>query len=93
MDEQGLTLAKEAALGAINDPVSLFVHQRNMLSLPAVQALSKNAGKFFSWNFVGSSLSQTRLVSLSSSTSYFLDDPSHCRFARIVIRIPGRKIG
>lgn len=45
VDAQGLQLAKEAALGAINDPVTLFIHQRNMLSLPAVQALSKNAGK------------------------------------------------
>lgn len=43
VDEQGVTVAKEAALGAINDPVSLFTQQRNMLALPAIQALSKNA--------------------------------------------------
>ena len=45
VDQQGLDVAKEAALGAVNDPVSLFIHQRNMLSLPAIEALSKNAGK------------------------------------------------
>lgn len=43
VDEQGLSVAREAALGAINDPVSLFIHQRSMLSLPLIQALSKNA--------------------------------------------------
>lgn len=46
VDQQGLEIAKEAALGAVNDPVSLFIHQRSMLSLPAIEALSKNAGKF-----------------------------------------------
>jgi len=36
--------AKEAAVGAIRDPVSLFVHQRSMLSLPAIQALGQSNG-------------------------------------------------
>lgn len=43
VDAPGLDVAKEAALGAIIDPVSLFNYQRNMLSLPAIQALAKNA--------------------------------------------------
>jgi len=42
VDAAGLDVAKEAALGAIIDPVSLFNYQRNMLSLPAIQALAKN---------------------------------------------------
>ena len=42
IDEQGLAVAQEAALGAIKDPVSLFEHQRSMLSMPAIQALSGN---------------------------------------------------
>jgi len=44
INDQGLKSAQEAALGAIKDPVTLFVHQRNMLSLPAIQALSKKKG-------------------------------------------------
>lgn len=35
-----LTAAKDAAIGAIRDPISLFAHQRNMLHIPAVQALA-----------------------------------------------------
>ena len=42
VDEQGLQAAKNAAVGAIRDPVSLFLHQRNLLNQPAVQALSKD---------------------------------------------------
>jgi translation initiation factor 3 subunit M len=34
--------AKEAAIGAIRDPVALFVQQRTMLSLPAIQGLQKD---------------------------------------------------
>jgi len=34
-----IELAKDAVIGAIRDPVSLFVHQRSMMSLPAVQAV------------------------------------------------------
>lgn len=39
VDEQAKAIAQQAALGAIHDPVSLFIHQRSMLSMPAVQAL------------------------------------------------------
>lgn len=42
VDEQGLSAAKDAAVGVIRDPVSLFVHQRNILSLPAIQALGND---------------------------------------------------
>lgn len=42
LDATALEAAKEAAIGAIRNPLSLFVHQRNMLSLPAIQALSKD---------------------------------------------------
>lgn len=42
IDKQGLAVAQEAALGAIKDPVSLFEHQRSMLSMPAIQALPAN---------------------------------------------------
>mmetsp|Transcript_2688 Transcript_2688/g.6273 ORF Transcript_2688/g.6273 Transcript_2688/m.6273 type:complete len:412 (+) Transcript_2688:302-1537(+) len=38
-DASGVEAAKQAAIGAIRDPVSLFVQQRKILSLPAVQAL------------------------------------------------------
>jgi translation initiation factor 3 subunit M len=42
VDAQGKQAAKETAIGAIRDPVSLFVHQRNILSMPAIQALGKD---------------------------------------------------
>lgn len=42
MDPAGLAVAKDAAIGAIRDPVSLFHEQRNLLSRPAIQALAKN---------------------------------------------------
>lgn len=38
-DKNGIQAAKEVAIGAIRDPVSLFVQQRNLLKQPAVQAL------------------------------------------------------
>lgn len=42
LDVSGLESAKQAAMGAIRDPISLFVEQRKILSLPAVQALEKS---------------------------------------------------
>eukprot|EP00536_Pseudo-nitzschia_multiseries_P007967 jgi/Psemu1/305351/fgenesh1_kg.193_\ len=42
VDAAGLGAAKQAAIGAIRDPVSLFAQQRKIMSLPAVQALEKN---------------------------------------------------
>jgi hypothetical protein len=42
IDAAGLEAARLAAIGAIRDPVSLFVQQRTILSLPAIQALGKN---------------------------------------------------
>ena len=47
LDVSGLESAKQAAMGAIRDPISLFVEQRKILSLPAVQALEKSNGKLF----------------------------------------------
>lgn len=46
IDASGLEAAKQAAIGAIRDPVSLFVQQRKILSLPAIQALETNDGAF-----------------------------------------------
>jgi len=43
VDEAGINAAKEAAIGAIRDPITLFVHQRTMLTMPATQALANNA--------------------------------------------------
>mmetsp|Transcript_44365 Transcript_44365/g.106898 ORF Transcript_44365/g.106898 Transcript_44365/m.106898 type:complete len:400 (-) Transcript_44365:100-1299(-) len=42
VDAEALESAKKAAIGAIRDPVSLFVEQRKILSLPAIQALKEN---------------------------------------------------
>lgn len=39
-----LEASQQTAIGAIRDPVSLFVQQRNMLSLPAIQALGRKTG-------------------------------------------------
>lgn len=39
VDVEALGAAKEAAIGAVRDPVTLFDEQRGMLSLPAVVAL------------------------------------------------------
>jgi hypothetical protein len=44
IDTSGLEAAKQAAIGAIRDPVSLFVQQRKILSLPAIQALETSDG-------------------------------------------------
>ena len=40
MDDAGLTAAKDAAIGAIRNPVLLFQQQRNILSRTAIQALA-----------------------------------------------------
>lgn len=42
MDAAGFAAAKEAAVGAIRDPVTMFRHQRDLLSRPAIQALKKD---------------------------------------------------
>ena len=47
VDADGIQSAKEVAVGAIRDPVSLFVQQRDLLTLPAIQALAKEDGKLF----------------------------------------------
>ena len=43
VDAQGLKVSEEAAIGAIRDPVSLFEQQRNILTLPAIQALEQKS--------------------------------------------------
>mmetsp|Transcript_109837 Transcript_109837/g.317564 ORF Transcript_109837/g.317564 Transcript_109837/m.317564 type:complete len:396 (-) Transcript_109837:247-1434(-) len=48
IDAQGLAVSKQAAVGAILDPVSLFEEQRNIMSLPAIQALKEKSGPLFS---------------------------------------------
>jgi len=40
VDSQAILVAKDAATGAVRDPITLFTEQRGMLSLPAIQALS-----------------------------------------------------
>lgn len=47
IDALGLEAARQAAIGAIRDPVSLFVQQRKILSLPAVQALETSDASLF----------------------------------------------
>lgn len=47
VDASGLEAAKQAAIGAIRDPVSLFVQQRKILSLPAIQALEASEAPLF----------------------------------------------
>jgi hypothetical protein len=46
VDEEALVAAKQAAIGAISDPISLFNEQRCIMSLPPVMALEKDQGKF-----------------------------------------------
>lgn len=41
VDAAGFAAAKDAAVGAILDPVTLFLHQRDLLSRPAIQALKQ----------------------------------------------------
>mmetsp|Transcript_13625 Transcript_13625/g.32377 ORF Transcript_13625/g.32377 Transcript_13625/m.32377 type:complete len:420 (-) Transcript_13625:70-1329(-) len=43
VDADALATAKDAAVGAIQDPVTLFAEQRGMLLLPAVAALGNGA--------------------------------------------------
>mmetsp|Transcript_6240 Transcript_6240/g.9595 ORF Transcript_6240/g.9595 Transcript_6240/m.9595 type:complete len:380 (+) Transcript_6240:235-1374(+) len=40
IDKEGLDAAREAAIGAIRDPVTLFQQQRSMLSTPVIKALA-----------------------------------------------------
>mmetsp|Transcript_30994 Transcript_30994/g.73023 ORF Transcript_30994/g.73023 Transcript_30994/m.73023 type:complete len:408 (-) Transcript_30994:89-1312(-) len=47
VDASGLEAAKQAAIGAIRDPVSLFVQQRKILSLPATEALQTNEASLY----------------------------------------------
>jgi len=47
VDASGVYAAKQAAIGAIRDPVSLFVQQRKILSLPAIQALETSEAPLF----------------------------------------------
>lgn len=42
VDGAGRQAAHQAAMGAIRDPIGLFRQQRNLLGLPAVQALEKD---------------------------------------------------
>lgn len=44
VDDDGLRAAREAAIGAIRDPVTLFNEQRSILSLLPIQQLAKNSG-------------------------------------------------
>jgi translation initiation factor 3 subunit M len=44
---EGAQAARDAAIGAIRDPVTLFPHQRNLLQQPAVIALEKKDAKLF----------------------------------------------
>lgn len=39
--------AKETAIGAIRDPISLFAHQRNILNVPSISALEKSDALLF----------------------------------------------
>lgn len=52
VDGDALAAAKDAAVGAIKDPVTLFAEQRGMLLLPAIAALGNNAGEFVCTVFV-----------------------------------------
>ena len=47
MDAEGLKISEQVAIGAIRDPVSLFEQQRNILSLPAIQALERTSAPLF----------------------------------------------
>jgi hypothetical protein len=47
VDATGLEYAKKAAIGAIQDPVTLFVQQRKILTLPAIEALGQSDGTLF----------------------------------------------
>lgn len=44
-DKEALEVVKNAAIGAIQDPITLFVEQRGMLHLPAVTALKQTSDK------------------------------------------------
>ena len=46
-DKNGVQAAREVVIGAIRDPVTLFVQQRNLLKQPAVQALESQDAKLF----------------------------------------------
>ncbi|GAX14299.1 translation initiation factor 3 subunit M [Fistulifera solaris] len=46
-DKNSIEAAREAAIGAIRDPVTLFVQQRNLLKQPAIQALESQDAKLY----------------------------------------------
>jgi translation initiation factor 3 subunit M len=47
VDDGAMTVAQEAAVGAIRDPVSLFRYQRDLLSRPAILALQQRDSDLF----------------------------------------------
>jgi translation initiation factor 3 subunit M len=47
VDDAATTVAQEAAVGAIRDPVTLFRYQRDLLSRPAIQALQQRDSDLF----------------------------------------------
>eukprot|EP00540_Astrosyne_radiata_P007643 CAMPEP_0116840046 /NCGR_PEP_ID=MMETSP0418-20121206/10116_1 /TAXON_ID=1158023 /ORGANISM="Astrosyne radiata, Strain 13vi08-1A" /LENGTH=461 /DNA_ID=CAMNT_0004470247 /DNA_START=76 /DNA_END=1462 /DNA_ORIENTATION=- len=66
--EEGLRAAKDAAVGAIQDPVSLFMQQRTMLAMPAIQALANKPGETPFPLRNTSSAAVTECISLSLET-------------------------
>jgi hypothetical protein len=73
VDAAGLASAREAAIGAVRDPVSLFVEQRNMLQLPAIQALQKSDGKSVNVHVHVVECSAVRPHTLDRSNCIFFD--------------------
>eukprot|EP00339_Tiarina_fusa_P018477 CAMPEP_0117025206 /NCGR_PEP_ID=MMETSP0472-20121206/18642_1 /TAXON_ID=693140 ORGANISM="Tiarina fusus, Strain LIS" /NCGR_SAMPLE_ID=MMETSP0472 /ASSEMBLY_ACC=CAM_ASM_000603 /LENGTH=402 /DNA_ID=CAMNT_0004731855 /DNA_START=207 /DNA_END=1415 /DNA_ORIENTATION=+ len=48
VDSDALASSQQAAIGAIRDPVSLFVNQRDILALPAIRGLQKKSASLLS---------------------------------------------
>lgn len=47
VDDAGLSAARDASIGVMRDPVTLFMLQRHLLSRPAIQALEKKDAALF----------------------------------------------
>lgn len=91
VDAVGMAAAKDAAVGAIRDPVTLFRQQRDLLSRPAIQALRKDNADLCGLLTVfqeGKLVDYEAFVAEKDAKTLFAQwnlEPAHCeRYIRIL---------
>jgi translation initiation factor 3 subunit M len=92
VDDAAISVAKEVAIGAIRDPVSLFRFQRDLLAQPAIQALQHHDSDLYDFLKIfqeGTMSNYEAFVSSHGGGDAFLSkwglNPTSCtRFLRIL---------